>query len=126
MFSRILLLVFILGACRSSDMACPEVKIVKLNKKPTNYRIRMYDRSLSASNATETKEKPEGKPEGKPRQTRPVKSVASIEEWDCPKPGTKAAMPKTVKENIRKNRKKFETYYKNRISPDSLQIHSAN
>jgi hypothetical protein len=34
-----------------------------------------------------------------------IQSV-SVEEWDCPRPGQKKYMPKSVKENIRKNLKK--------------------
>jgi hypothetical protein len=33
-----------------------------------------------------------------------------VEEMDCPKPGQKK-MPRAVKENIRKNRKKVRYYY---------------
>lgn len=112
MLIRLLLLAFLFAACRSGEIACPQVKGVKLNKRPANYRMKM---NAYASAEEEKEEKFTF-----PRQTRPVKDAASIEEWDCPKPGTKAQMPKAVKENIRKNRKKFETYYKNRNVPDTL------
>jgi hypothetical protein len=97
-------------------MACPEVKTVKLKKRPSNYLLRTPQRSLTASNHQEEKERPRVDF----RVNRNVKSIDSIEEWDCPKPGSKA-MPKSVKENIRKNRKKFETYYKSRYLADSAQ-----
>lgn len=114
MLIRLLLLafVFLLAACRSGEIACPQVKGVKLNKRPANYRMRM--------NAYASAEEDKEEKFTFPRQTRPVKDAASIEEWDCPKPGTKAQLPKAVKENIRKNRKKFETYYKNRSVADTL------
>lgn len=60
------------------------------------------------------------------KQIRPVKSIESIEEWDCPKPGAKNALPKAVRENIKKNRKKFDNYYKSRHLPDSVQTNSAS
>jgi hypothetical protein len=60
------------------------------------------------------------------RQTRNIKSIDTIEEWDCPKPGTRNALPKSVKENIKKNKRKFEEYYKNRIQPDSVQAAPTN
>jgi hypothetical protein len=94
-------------------MACPEVKVVKLNKRPANYRMKMQSYSASSR---------ETEPEiaARPRQTRPVKSSDGIEEWDCPKPGSKA-LPKSVKVNIRKNKKKFDTWYKTRITTDTTQ-----
>ena len=116
MLIRLLLLAFLFAACRSGEIACPEVKGVKLNKRPTNYRMRM---NAYASAEEEEKEKFTF-----PRQTRPVKDAASIEEWDCPKPGAKAQVPKAVKDNIRKNRRKFETYYRNRSFPDTLHTSS--
>jgi hypothetical protein len=44
-----------------------------------------------------------------------VKNI-SVEEWDCPKPGSKKYMPKTVKENIKKNFKKINS------ASDSLSL----
>jgi len=37
-----------------------------------------------------------------------VKSI-TVEEWNCPKPGEKKVMPRSVKENIRKNLKKVKS-----------------
>jgi hypothetical protein len=96
-------------------MGCPDPQFVKLKKRPTNFL--KSSRSLSASNRQPEKEKP--KVEFR-QLTRNVKSIDAIEEWDCPKPGSRT-MPKSVKESIKKNRKKFETYYKNRIVVDSMQ-----
>ena len=33
-----------------------------------------------------------------------------VEELDCPKPGTKKVMPKAIKENIRRNKKKVRLF----------------
>jgi hypothetical protein len=46
----------------------------------------------------------------------------SVEEWDCPRPGAKN-LPKSVKQNIRKNQKKVRDHYRNRA--DSLATYSA-
>src|SRR5687767_4548647 len=121
MMVRLIILMVLFAACRSGEMACPEVKIAKLKKRPSNYLLRSSQRSMTASNR-EQEEKEKARIDYR-QQTRNVKSLASIEEWDCPKPGTggKTAMPKAVKENIRKNRKKFEEYYKNRNHSDSVQ-----
>jgi len=43
-----------------------------------------------------------------------------VEEMDCPKPGEKKTMPRAVKENIRKNRKKVRYYYQE-ARTDSLE-----
>jgi hypothetical protein len=118
---RLIVLILLFSACRSSDMACPEVKMVKLKKRPSNYLLRSSQRSLTASNRQQEKEKP--KVDYRPQATRNVKTIDSIEEWDCPKPGTKV-IPKSVKENIKKNRKKFETYYRSRTQVDSVQSRS--
>jgi hypothetical protein len=32
----------------------------------------------------------------------------SMEEWDCPRPGVKKYMPRSVRDNIRKNTKKLK------------------
>lgn len=120
MLIRLIIIALLFTACRAGDMACPEPKFVKLNKRPANYRMRMQSRQMSASAHEEREKANQLRSEILQRQTRPVKSIASIEEWDCPKPGTKT-VPKAVKENIRKNRKKFDTYYKNRNFPDSTQ-----
>jgi hypothetical protein len=114
MLFRFIILVFLLSACKAGEMACPEVKTVKLNKRPNNYRMRIQSHTVSS------REDENPRADARPRQTRPTKSSDSIEEWDCPKPGSKS-MPKSVKENIRKNKKKFESWYKNRTSPDSVQ-----
>jgi hypothetical protein len=44
-----------------------------------------------------------------------------VEELDCPKPGEKKTMPRAVKENIRKNKKKVRYYYQE-VNTDSLQL----
>jgi hypothetical protein len=108
-----------LSACRSGEIACPHVKGVKLNKRPSNY-MKSYSRSLSASANERVSIHAKGEI---PQTTRPVKSSESIEEWDCPKPGSKS-MPRSVKENIKKNKKKFDAYYKSRISVDSTKAAS--
>lgn len=87
-------------------------------------RARYTDR-----NSTVTASLTETNPTSKPRSTqnytrvtpkRPALEHIDVEEWDCPKPGAKKNLPKALKDNIRKNRKAYETYYKNRNTRDSL------
>jgi hypothetical protein len=114
MVFRFLILALLFAACRSGEIACPEPATVKLRKKPTNFGLNTSHKNLSASSKEVSREKTFKFPEPKN-----VKSAATIEEWDCPKPGSKA-MPKSVKENIKKNRKKFDAYYRSKVLPDSL------
>lgn len=126
MLIRLLLITLLFTACRSGEIACPEVKTVKLKKKPMNYRMRMQSQSITASAREEDRTtNVHMRGEVPVKQIRPVKSLNSIEEWDCPKPGTKNALPKSVRENIKKNRKKFDSYYKSRSFPDSVQNNAA-
>jgi hypothetical protein len=116
MLIRFLLLFILISACKSGEIACPKVKGVKLRSRPGNY---MKNSQAMAS----------AKQEKEPRfdfrtQNKNVKSAQTIEEWDCPRPGAggKTGVPKAIKANIKKNRKKFDDYYKNRSYPDSVKV----
>jgi hypothetical protein len=114
MVSRILVLLILCSACRSGEIACPDPVTAKLRKRPGNYGLKTSQKNLTASSTEVSKEKTFKYPE-----PRNVKSAATIEEWDCPKPGSKT-IPKSVKENIKKNRKKFDAHYKSKVAPDSV------
>jgi hypothetical protein len=55
----------------------------------------------------------------KPHEDKYVKNV-SVEEWDCPEPGSKKYMPRHVRENIRRNYKKI-TSEKQVVASDSVR-----
>src|SRR5690606_29681049 len=119
MMVRVALLVVLLvalGSCRVNDMRCPKPKVVKLNKRPSNY-MHTYYRSLAAS----AEEKPQSAKYQRPK-SRPVKSAENIEEWDCPRPGERNQVPKAVKANIRKNRKRMDEYYRSREQMDTVEL----
>ena len=107
---RFVVLVLLLAACRSGEIACPEIKSVKLRKKPGHY-IKPNPEEFTAS-ADDRKMK------SLPAQKK-FKTINSIEEWDCPRPGANV-IPRSVKQNIKKNRKKFEESMKPRLSSDSV------
>jgi hypothetical protein len=44
-----------------------------------------------------------------------------VEDLDCPRPGEKKVMPRAIRENIRKNRKKVRYYYRE-ARADSLNL----
>lgn len=102
MVARVLIgLIVVCTACQTGLIPCPRVKTARLHKtyKPP-----------SSSLLTARANQPE--PETGTQNTRPdsehyIKNV-SMEEWDCPRPGSKKYMPKSVKDNIKKNKKKFE------------------
>ena len=119
MVFRILVILILCSACRSGEIACPDPVTAKLRKRPANYGLKTSQKNLTASSKEVSKEKTFKYPEPKN-----VKSAATIEEWDCPKPGSKT-MPRSVKENIKKNRKKFDAYYKSKALSDSL-VQTAN
>src|SRR6187402_3779806 len=94
-------LLVLCSACQAGLIPCPRVKTAKLHK---NYR------PPSASLLSARAEQPESEPGNqnmRPGSEHYIKNV-SMEEWDCPRPGAKKYLPKTVKDNIRKNKKKFE------------------
>jgi hypothetical protein len=114
MVFRILILAFLFSACRSGIIKCPDPVTAKLRKRPANYGLKTSQKEITASAKEVSKEKTFKFPEPKN-----AKTADTIEEWDCPKPGSKT-MPKSVKENIKKNRKKFDAYYRSKVTPDSI------
>lgn len=96
----IAIVILICTACQGGKIPCPKIKTVKLQK---NYRP-----PASAYSAKATATEPES--QRKDVRTNDVHYIQniSVEEWDCPKPGSKHYMPKSVKENIKRNKKKIE------------------
>jgi len=110
----LLSLTVLFASCKSGDIDCPTPAKVRLNKKTkANYRVLMArhreerERGLSIAELKELQEY--------------NKKSMPMEEWDCPKPGMKKT-PKTVAQNIRKNRKRMEQYYKKREQSDSISV----
>jgi hypothetical protein len=98
-------------ACQSGQFACPKPETVRLKKKAEiNYKVLIARYRNQPKKIT--------KAELRQLQVREEKSVP-VEEWDCPRPGVNNT-PKQVQEAIRKNRKKFETHYRNRELADSV------
>jgi hypothetical protein len=116
MLIRFLIVLLLFSACRSGEIACPEVKSLKLRKRPGHY-IRSNDSQVTASAE-------ERKPVKSVPSPKKLKTISSIEEWDCPRPGANV-IPKSVKENIKKNRKKFEQSAKQRAPVDSVSTSSS-
>jgi len=117
MFVRVFaILLFACTSCQVGKIPCPRMKTVKLHKsfKPSAAML-----SAKASQEPET-EVSSGR-DSRAADVRFIKNI-SVEEWDCPKPGSKHYMPKSVKENIRRNWKKIESDARKKNEEDSLSV----
>lgn len=119
----VLLLVFCTG-CSSGIIPCPEVKGLRLKKSQVNKRIRLPERHIAREEpapvitVSSDANTPQPTAKNKYKYVKYTIQHVDVEEMDCPKPGEKK-MPRAVKENIRKNRKKIRYYYEE-ASADSL------
>lgn len=93
----IVLITVTLVSCQSGRIPCPEAKYARLKKSSARSTL-VY--TAKAEQATDNSY-------GKPKTTRAVSNV-TVEEWDCPRPGEKKYLPKSIRENIRKNYKKIK------------------
>jgi hypothetical protein len=78
--------------------------------------MRQYIASLSANAENDNSSKNIHNKSSRSTDNLAVKNI-SVEEWDCPKPGAKKYMPKTVKDNIKRNFKKINS---TNVSSDSV------
>ena len=120
----VFLLIFCAG-CRSGIIPCPEVKGLRLKKSQVNKRSRFEPRQeaepvITVSSDARTPQ-PTRKNSGKYRYVKYTMQHVDVEDLDCPKPGEKKTKPRAVRENIRKNRKKTRSYYRE-ASSDSLAL----
>jgi hypothetical protein len=108
-----IVLIFLMS-CQNGLIPCPTVKGGRMKK--SRAKLSYYSpRAVTASVDTRQPSHEYRRPDPKPA---PLEHV-NVEEWDCPKPGQKK-VPKAVKDNIRKNRKAYDIYYKSRT--DSLAV----
>lgn len=94
-------LIFVLAAllvgCQGGRIPCPKPKSAKLYKStPGRHRASYQVAEAETSSAGQS-----GK-QVKATQDRFVRNV-SVEEWDCPQPGSRKYLPKSIKQNIRRN-----------------------
>jgi hypothetical protein len=124
----IVLFLILCTGCRSGVIPCPEVKGLRLKKSHVNRRS-PFERKLqreepepviTVSSDAKTPQSTR-KNSGKYRYIKYTMQHIDVEEMDCPKPGEKKTMPRAVKENIRKNRKKIRYYYQE-ANTDSLAL----
>jgi hypothetical protein len=75
---------------------------MKQNRIHKSFRNSMATLSADAN----VERNPENRNRG--NDIRVIQNI-SVEEWDCPRPEAKKYMPKSIKENIRKNLKKMNS-----------------
>ena len=112
MIRILLLFVLLCFGCQSGKIPCPKFKA---SKSGHHKRYRSYSYALTAK-------ADENEPETKSRKPaeRYVQNI-SVEEWDCPQPGTKKYLPRTVKDNIRRNARRIQNDLK-KTSTDSTAV----
>jgi hypothetical protein len=112
-----IIILIIFTSCQTGKLPCPHIKSAKIKKSSVNKGF-FGPVTASAKNMAETEVKKEEKTTRTAgRSESKMISNVSIQEWDCPHPGQKKYMPKSVKENIRKNMQKIN-------KADSLQHNS--
>jgi hypothetical protein len=101
-------------SCQTGMIPCPKVKTVKLKRSFTNRGFTASSKShpgaeqdLTENSASGTSAQSETTT-NRTSRNKYIKHV-SVEEWDCPKPGSKKYMPKSVKENIKRNMKRISS-----------------
>jgi hypothetical protein len=111
-----LIIILICTACQSGRIPCPDARGPKIKKVRVSSKRPEYTASINSRRA-----QPETKTQGQAKDSegRFVKNV-SVEEWDCPRPGEKKYMPRSIKGNIKRNFKKFNEDRKQKAESDSL------
>jgi hypothetical protein len=116
----IVILILICTACQSGRIPCPDARGPKIrkvrvsSKQKPEYTASINPRRGQAETKTQTGQ-------AKESEGRFVRNV-SVEEWDCPRPGEKKYMPRSIKGNIKRNMKKLNEDRKQKASSDSLNI----
>ena len=112
----IILILFLGTACQSGLIPCPRVKTAKIKK--SNIHNSFYESmlSLSAKNEDNNHVNNLHYKASKSNDSKAIKNV-SVEDWDCPHPGAKKYLPKSVRENIKKNMKKIKSSSINKEEP---------
>lgn len=114
----LVVLILICSACQSGRIPCPDARgpRIKKVKVPAKHHPE-YMASVAGRRAS-----PENKTVNQFRDDdeRFVRNI-SLEEWDCPRPGEKKYMPKSIKDNIRKNMKRIKSGDKRTHESDSVR-----
>lgn len=104
-------------ACQSGLIPCPHVRAPKARRTTISKRNLEYASARREQQQQENKTQSTG---GRDQDPRFIKHV-TLEEWDCPRPGEKKYLPRSVKDNIRRNLKRINSDQKKSEASDSLR-----
>jgi len=101
----ILLVLVWCNACQTGKIPCPKPRYAKAKKTVIRKNFAQAESSVSARG-----EREDDKPQIRGVRGTEAKMIhnISVEEWDCPRPGVRKYMPRSVRDNIRKNFKKLK------------------
>lgn len=99
MIRVVALLVLLCFGCQTGYIPCPKFKA-----KSGQKRYKSYPAFYSSAQPAKVEDRADLR-DIKPAE-RYVGSV-SLEEWDCPEPGSKKYLPRSVKKNIRNNARRM-------------------
>lgn len=118
----IIFLLVVCTGCSSGIIPCPEVKGLRLKKSSVSKRFRnerpMRQEPEPVITVSSEAKTPQPSSRNKYKYVKYTIQHVDVNEMDCPRPGEKK-MPKAVKDNIKKNRKKVRFYYEE-VARDSL------
>ena len=118
LFMRLVVFIlFICTACQSGLLPCPKGNTAKLRRNNFHNSFRESMLSLSARNEDDRTDNVHYKT-SKSNEGKSIQNV-SVEEWDFPRPGAKKYLPKSVRENIKKNMKKIKSSSVNKSETSS-------
>jgi hypothetical protein len=101
MLARLVILIVLLTACQARLIPCPTFETATFKQRSAHKtRTALV---AKANEKTDVKIPNRANPKTKERFVRNI----SVEEWDCPEPGKRKYMPRSVRQNIRKNWKKI-------------------
>jgi hypothetical protein len=92
----VLLLVLLCLGCQGGKIPCPKFK------KAKSSRAMRHQSSYELTARAETPQQKLQSRNGRSASAKEIQHV-DIEEWDCPKPGSRKYMPKAIKQNIKRN-----------------------
>jgi len=105
-------------ACQSGKIPCPHIKAPKAKRTTISKRNLQY--ASARREQVEGEESRNQASGGRGQDPHFIKNI-SMEEWDCPHPGEKRYMPKSVKNNIRRNMQRINGEEKKSEAADSTR-----
>lgn len=114
----IVLIALMISACRSGEIACPDITVTKLKStviRPGQIKKGREEEKLSASASTRYRPS-----DFKPRTD--LKKAESIDEWDCPQPDK---IRKLARDQKKRMEKQIKLEQKKRKELDTLTVFPA-